>query len=430
MTELHVQGVPVSAIAERFSTPLYLYDADILAATYTTLRDRLHPAVDIYYSLKANPNVSICAELVRLGAGVEVSSDIELRTAQLAGSPRGNVIFLGPGKTDDELRACVHAGIRAIVVESANELRRLDRIVAEVGGMPVDVLLRVNPAFTTKGSGLSMGGKARQFGIDEEEMPSVLALAGTLTRLRPVGLHAYMGTRILDAGDLVHNTRGILRMAAELRNRAAVALDTVDVGGGLGVAYFANEKDPDIDELTAGVNGAVEEFRADHPDTRLIMEVGRYLVAVAGRYVVRVLDAKTSRGETFLVADGGTNHHMAAVGIGGFVKRNFPIRSLSRFDEPATETYTVTGPLCTPNDVVGKKAPLPPVAVGDLLSVERSGAYGPTASPVHFLSHGYPAEVMVRAGTAHLVRHRDTAEDLLGKQILLQDASDDRRTDQ
>ncbi|MFD7659356.1 phosphopantetheine-binding protein [Actinosynnema sp. NPDC059797] len=427
MTELHVQGLPVSAIAEEFGTPLYLYDAEVLASTYRNLRERLHPALDVYFSLKANPNVSVCAELVRLGAGAEVSSGIELGTAALAGARPEHTIFLGPGKSDEELRACVRAGLRAIVVESANELRRLDAVVAGLGAGPVDVLLRVNPSFSTKGSGLSMGGKPRQFGIDQEDVPAAVALAGTLPGLRVTGLHAYMGTRFLDAADVVHNTRGILRMAAELHAGCGVELGTVDIGGGLGVAYFDNEADLDLDALAAGVNEAVDEFRAGHPTTRLIMELGRYLVAFAGRYVVRVLDVKQSRGETFVIADGGTNHHMAAVGIGSFVKRNFPIRSLTRFDEPATEPCTVTGPLCTPNDVVGKKVPLAPVAVGDLLGVERSGAYGPTASPVQFLSHGYPAEVVVREGAAHLVRRRDTADDLLGKQILLPAPSRNRK---
>lgn len=419
MTELHLQGIPVAEIAERFGTPLYLYDADVLAATYTALRGRLHPALDIYFSLKANPNVSVCAELTRLGAGAEVSSGIELATARQAGARPADTIFLGPGKTDDELVECVHSGVRAVVVESATELRRLDAIAGRIGHAPVDVLLRVNPAFVAKGAGLSMGGKPRQFGIDQEAVPAALAQAGALAHVRVCGLHAYMGTRILESADVVHNTQGILAMAAGLHRSHGMALDCVDIGGGLGVAYFAGERDLDLDALVAGVNAAVDEFLACRPGTRLILELGRYLVARAGRYVVRVLDVKASRGDTFVVADGGTNHHMAAVGIGSFVKRNFPIRSLTRFDEPATERYTITGPLCTPNDVVGKQVPLPPVAVGDLLGVERSGAYGPTASPVQFLSHGYPAEVMVRAGTAHLVRRRDTVDDLLGRQVLL-----------
>nr|WP_232328371.1 diaminopimelate decarboxylase [Kibdelosporangium sp. MJ126-NF4] len=418
MTEFSVQGLPISAIAEEFGTPLYLYDADVLTDGYTTLRSLLHPALELYYSLKANPNVSVCAELVDLGAGAEVSSGIELRTAAVAGAKPEHTIFLGPGKSDEELRACVDAGIRAVVVESETELRRLDRLAA--GREPVDVLLRVNPSFTTQGSGLSMGGKPRQFGIDEEDVPGVVASADALPGVRVRGLHAYMGTRILKAADIVHNTRGILRMADELHRGCGVELETVDIGGGLGVAYFDNEQDLDIETMAAGVNEVIAEFTAVHGDTRLIMELGRYLVASAGTYVVRVRDVKRSRGENFVVADGGTNHHMAAVGIGSFVKRNFPIHSLSTVDDSESVSCTVTGPLCTPNDVLGKNVRLPRAAVGDLLGVRRSGAYGPTASPVQFLSHGYPAEVLVRDGVAHLVRRRDTAEDLLDRQLLIQ----------
>lgn len=431
MSEWCVQGAPISAIAEEFGTPLYVYDAEVLTGTYTHLRNTLHPALEVYFSLKANPNVSVCRELVRLGAGAEVSSAVELSTAARAGASPENTIFLGPGKSDAELLACVRAErvfegssgqarIRAVVVESGNELRRLDRIAREQAVGPVDVLLRVNPAFGGKGSGLAMGGKPRQFGIDEEEVPVAVTSAGELPGVRVRGLHAYMGTRILDPDDVVHNTRGILAMAERLHDDCGVELETVDIGGGLGVAYFDNEKDLDPGVLTSGVNAVVEEFASRHPDTRLIMESGRYLVALAGTYVVRVRDVKRSRGENFVVADGGTNHHMAAVGIGSFVKRNFPIRSLTRADEPARMSCTVTGPLCTPGDVVGKRVALPEVAVGDLLGVDRSGAYGPTASPVQFLSHGYPAEVLVRAGVAHLVRGRDTIDDLLGRQLLVE----------
>lgn len=135
--------------------------------------------------------------------------------------------------------------------------------------------------------------------------------------------------------------------------------------------------------------------------------------------MVRALYVKESLGERFVVADGGTNHHMAAVGVGSFVKRNFPIRSLTRYRDEPSDTYTVTGPLCTPNDVIGKKVALPPVEAGDLLGVERSGAYGPTASPGLFLSHGFPAEVLVHNGAAHLVRERDRREEILAKQHLV-----------
>ena len=247
-----------------------------------------------------------------------------------------------------------------------------------------------------------------------------------------LGIHVYMGTRILDAADIVHNTRGALAAAAELSAAIGIPLRCVDVGGGLGVAYFDNEKDLDLAATVDGVNAAVTEFRPDHPECRVIMEVGRYFAAWCGTYVARVRYVKQSRGQWFAVTDGGMNHHMAAIGVGSFVKRNFPIRSLSHPDDAATDLYTITGPLCTPEDVLGRDVALPPVAPGDLLGVERSGAYGSSASPGLFLSHGYPAEVLVLDGAAHLVRQRDTVDDLLAKQLLVTDLRKDRtmnRTD-
>lgn len=418
-SELEVQGVPISRIAEEFDTPLYVYDAEVLRSVYRSVRDRLHPAVDVFYSLKANPNVSLCGYLASLGAGAEISSLVELMTVRRAGIAPENVVFLGPGKTRGELEACVAAGVHAIVCESLDELPVLEAIAADAGRDEVSVLLRVNPDFHTKGSGLAMGGKPRQFGIDADLLRRSRGVLAGLRRVRVDGFHAYMGTRFLNADDLVHNTRQILALADELAGTLGVPLRTVDFGGGFGVAYFDNEKDLDLEATVTGINEAVGPFRAAHPGCRLINELGRYLVALCGTYVVRALYVKESMGEDFVVADGGTNHHMAAVGVGSFVKRNFPIRSLTRYRDEPTGKYTVTGPLCTPNDVIGKKVVLPPVEAGDLLGVERSGAYGLTASPGLFLSHGFPAEVLVHDGTPHLIRERDRKEELLAKQRLV-----------
>ncbi|MEU3626932.1 phosphopantetheine-binding protein [Amycolatopsis coloradensis] len=417
-SELRIQGVPIGAIADRYGTPFYVYDADILRETYRDLRDRLHPAVDIFLSLKANPNISVCGYLGVLGAGAEVSSLVELMTALQAGIAPRDIIFLGPGKSRAELAACVEAGIHAVVCESLEEVTLLDEVAAERKVGQVPALLRINPDFHTKGSGLAMGGKPRQFGIDQSLLLAAGATLAAAPRVAVKGLHAYMGTRFLGHDDIVHNTRQILATAAELARRLGIPLDTVDFGGGFGVAYFDNEKDLDLAALTTGINGVVEPFVAAHPEVRLINELGRYLTARAGTYVTRALYVKRSAGEEFVVADGGTNHHMAAVGIGSFVKRNFPIRSLTRYRDDAVRAYTVTGPLCTPNDVIGKRVPLPVVEPGDLLGVERSGAYGPSASPGLFLSHGYPAELLVHDGVAHLVRERDRPQDLLAKQRL------------
>jgi diaminopimelate decarboxylase len=406
-----------AALAAEFGTPLFVYDAAVLTSSLCALRSALHPDMEIFYSLKANPNISIVALLASHGARAEVSSLVELRTAVLAGVSPQDIIFLGPGKSHHELHACVAAGIYAVVVESFDELADLNRIAAGQG-VRQRALLRVNPAPWSDaiGGGLTMGGKPRQFGIDEDQ---VLA-AGPLVDRHPAvdlaGVHVYLGTRILDANAVVENTARNLDLAERVADATGIRLDAVDVGGGLGVAYFDGENDPDLAELAAGLAGVVDKFRARYPDTRLLFEAGRYLAALAGVYVVRVRYVKESLGQRFAVADGGTHHHMAAVGIGSYVHRNFPIRLLNRPAGKADESWHVTGPLCTPNDTIGKNVALPPLRPGDLLGVERSGAYGATASPGLFLSHGFPAEVLVHAGAPYLIRNRDEPADLLRMQ--------------
>lgn len=404
-------------LAERFGTPTYVYDGDWLAENLRNLRGALHPALEVFFSLKSNPNRAVYDVLRSAGARAEVSSLAELRTVLDAGTDPGDVVFLGPGKSEAEIEACVQAGLYAVVCESFAELAVLDETARRLG-VRQRVLLRVNPAYSVAGSRLTMGGKPRQFGIDEA---AVLASAASLGKYRHAvvaGIQVYMGTRILDPEVVCKNTAYVLDLAERTAEATGIALDAVDIGGGLGVAYFDGEQDLDLSVLVEGVNPLIEQFHRRHPDTRLLMESGRYLTAPSGTYLMRVRYIKESMGERFAVADGGTHHHMAAVGIGSFVKRNFPLELLSRPAPPGAPTaaWTIAGPLCTPNDTVAKAVRLPELAVGDLIGVRRSGAYGPSASPAYFLSHGYPAEVLVRAGTAYLVRRRDTVDDLLSRQ--------------
>ncbi|WP_433289820.1 type III PLP-dependent enzyme [Pseudonocardia sp. CA-142604] len=430
MTEFEVQGIHVSKLAAEYGTPLFVYDGDVLVGQYEGLRRRLHPKLEIFFSLKANPNVSVCALLHSMGARAEVSSAAELVTAIRAGVSPEDIVFVGPGKSADELASCLDEDILAIVCESPGELELIDQL-ARLRGKVARVALRINPAFGVKGSGLTMGGKPRQFGIDEAQLYELGNAAERFPGVRLMGVHVYMGTRILAEDVVIENTRRVLDLARRVSTLLDFSLELVDVGGGLGVAYFDGERDIDPSVLAAGLEPVIEEFAAASPRTRLAMELGRYLTALAGTYVVRVRYVKTSLGQHFAITDGGTHHHMAAVGIGSFVKRNFPMRLLDGAEAPS-ESWTVTGPLCTPNDTLAKGVALPPVRPGDLLGVLRSGAYGPTASPVLFLGHGAPAEVLVHCGRPYLIRDRDRTEDLLRPQYLHDFSAlrvPDRRTD-
>jgi diaminopimelate decarboxylase len=413
---MRIQGIDCRELAEQFGTPLYVYDADRLTEAITGLRSGL-PVLEVFCSLKANPNIGVFGVLRAGGARAEVCSLVELRTAIAAGAEPENIIFVGPGKSERELEACVAAGIYAIVCESLDELGRIDRIAGRHGTRQ-RVLLRVNPASSAPGARLAMGGKPRQFGIDEAEVLAARDIVSSVRHARVAGVHVYQGTRILDPLVIAENTRYALDLADRVADALGIPLEAVDIGGGLGVAYFDGESDLDLPAVVAALNPLLDTFVAAHPGTRMIMESGRYLTACAGVYLVSVRYLKQSMGERFAITDGGTHHHLAAVGIGSFVKRNFPIALANRDPDGETVPWHITGPLCTPNDTLGKNVPLPRLRVGDLLAVLRSGAYGPSASPGLFLSHGYPAEVLVLDGRAHLVRRRDAPEDLLRMQHL------------
>lgn len=417
-----------NTVVQQFGSPTFVYNAEFLRTNFLGLRNELSDIMEIFYSMKANPNIGLTRRLGVLGAGAEVCSLAELHAAILAGIKPSKIIFVGPAKSVEELSASIEVGIYAIVCESFSELADIEAIAGERpgGSQKVRVMLRINPQFTGEGSGLAMSGKPRQFGIDESQLRGSVNILKQLNHIDILGFHIYMGTRYLDAGSVIRNTDNILNLAKTLAQDLEIDLRAVDIGGGLGVPYFKKESAIDLDELVNSLNKMASQFRRDHPYARLIMELGRYLVAGSGVLITRVRDVKMSMGEQFAIADGGTNLHMAAVGIGSFVKRNFPVLNLTS-ESAKTEVYNVTGPLCTPNDTLAKRIELHKVARGDLLAVLMSGAYGPTASPTGFLSHGYPSEVVLESGSLTLLRQRDNVDDILRPQTSIDKKKDTTR---
>lgn len=411
-------NIDFEKVSDIFRTPLYLYNGEELEKNFNDLRNKIDPSLEFFFSLKSNPNISIYSFLKNLGARAEVSSLTELKTVLKCNTAPKNIIFLGPGKSLEEIEACINHDIYAIVCESFQELEFINKIACEKNKI-ANVAIRINPSFCIQGAKLTMGGKPRQFGIDEEALINLSEdYLRKFNHISFIGFQAYMGTRILDENIVIENTKNILRIVDVLSNKLGIALEMVDIGGGLGVPYFDNEKDIDITKLSNKLNPIIREFKAKHPNTRMIMELGRYLTAKSGIYITKVLYVKKSRSENFVVTDGGTNHHMAAVGIGSFVKRNFPMENLSNIYGEKSTLYNVSGPLCTPNDTIGKNVMMSQTKQGDLIGIYNSGAYGPTASPVFFLSHGYPAEVLYYKGQCYLIRERDTVESMLEKQHL------------
>ncbi len=413
-SHLRVGGIPVGDIAAHFGTPLFVYDAGVLDRKWALLRAALPPEFSISYSVKANPHRAILRHFLAKGAGLEVASAGELHQALAAGCPAEHLLFAGPGKTEAELQLALGRGIGEIHVESALEARRIGALTRRLG-VRARAAIRVNPAAEAQGGAMRMGGKAAPFGVDEESLDEVLDLLLGEPAIDFRGIHLFTGTQILDPTILAGQYRRGLDIARRVAARLRRPLHTVDFGGGLGIPYFAAERELDMDKLREELCALMAEVEGDPllAGTQFVVEPGRYLVGEAGIYLTRINDIKVSRGKTFYVVDGGMNHHLAASGnLGQVIKRNFPVAVVTRLGEVPTRPVDVVGPLCTPLDALARDATLPRAEVGDLVGVFQSGAYALTASPVGFLSHPVPAEVLVQGGREHVITRRRSAEEL------------------
>ena len=388
--ELAIAGKPVSHwIAEAGGTPLFVYDRAIIAARIARLRAALPADVRLHYAIKANPMPALVDWIAGQVDGLDVASAGELAIATASGATE--ISFAGPAKRDAELEAAIAAGV-TINLESEREF---ERALALANGRPLRVAVRVNPSFDLKASGMRMGGGAKPFGIDADRVPALLARIGEAGAAFQ-GFHVYAGSQNLSADSLIEAQAKTIELVAELAAHAPGPVLTANIGGGFGIPYFAKESALDVEAVGVALGEALARRPAILQATRFVIELGRYLVGEAGVYLTRVIDRKISHGEIFLLCDGGLHHQLGATGnLGSFVRRNYPIANTTRFAGPAVETASVCGPLCTPLDRLGEKVELPETLEGDVIAVFMAGAYGLTASPVHFLGHPEALEVFV-----------------------------------
>jgi diaminopimelate decarboxylase len=357
------------------------------------VRTHLPDALRLHYSVKANPMPALVQHMASLVDGLDVASAGELKTALDTGFDPTHISFAGPGKTDVELRQAIASGV-ALNVESPGEIARAARIGDELGIAP-RVVVRVNPDFELKGSGMRMGGGAKPFGIDAEQVPECLRQLETLG-IAIQGFHIFSGSQSLKAEAIAeghaHSFELALRLAAEARR----PIGGVYIGAAFGIPYFPGEQHLDLAPIGASLAPWMERLGRDLPGTRISLESGRYLVGEAGIYVASVIDRKVSRGQVFLVTDGGLHHHLAASGnFGQVIRKNYPAAIGNHMGSGLRETVSVVGPLCTPLDVLADRMELAQSEVGDLVVMFQSGAYGLSASPTAFLGHPAPAEVLV-----------------------------------
>ena len=392
--ELLVGGVTLSRLAVRAGgTPFFAYDRSLLDARVAELRRALPDSVELHYAIKSNPMPALVQHLAGQVDGLDVASAGELAIALNAGCAPDNVSFAGPGKSHDELRQAIAAGV-LVNVESLREVRELAELSATTG-WPARVAVRVNPDFELKSSGMRMGGGAKQFGVDAEAVPALLREISRLG-LAFEGFHIFAGSQNLRAEAIVEAQRLSFELALRLAEHAPVTPRILNLGGGFGIPYFPGDTRLDLDPVGENLARLVDEAAGRMPGARLALELGRYLVGEAGIYVCRVIDRKASRGQTFLICDGGLNHHLAASGnFGQVLRKNFPVAIGNRMNARTEEPVSVVGPLCTPLDLLADRMPLPEAVPGDFVVVFQSGAYGASASPQAFLGHPAPREILV-----------------------------------
>ncbi|MEF8714814.1 MAG: pyridoxal-dependent decarboxylase, exosortase A system-associated [Accumulibacter sp.] len=392
--ELVVGGLPLSRLAARVGqTPFYVYDRHLLTQRVGELRAALPATLKLHYAMKANPMPALVCHMAGLVDGIDVASAGELQVALDAGANPRDISFAGPGKRRSELQQAVAAGI-LINIESFREVAELAAI-GDATGYAARIAVRVNPDFELKSSGMKMGGGAKQFGVDAEQVPELLAEVGR-SGLAFEGFHLFAGSQNLRPEAIVEAQGKSYELALRLAQSAPSPIRFLNLGGGFGIPYFPGEQPLDLAPIGANLASIVERASHELPAAELVIELGRYLVGEAGIYVTRIVDRKVSRGHTFLVCDGGLHHHLSASGnFGQVIRKNYPVAIGNRMTPTELETVSVVGPLCTPLDLLADRMVLAAAQAGDLVVIFQSGAYGITASPQAFLGHPAGVELLV-----------------------------------
>lgn len=366
----------------------YIYDLKKFTQQIEKVRTALPDSITTLYAMKANPHPALVEQASRACHGIEVASGGELTTALAAGASR--IIFGGPAKTDEELRAAAQCATPLIVnIESTQELRRLN-LIAHDAGKIIDIALRVNRPTSSLSGSHQMTGRATPFGIEAAALPSAIALAQSQAKLRLCGLHLHAVSNNLDAESHAEFIADSIDYAHDMAREFGIAMDIINVGGGIGVDPTGTDRF-DLNHLATRLRGL--------DTTGVTIELGRYLAAACGWYACEVLDIKRNHGRNFAVVRGGT-HHFRLPAAWGY---SHPVEVLHtatwNYPWPRPElintTVDITGELCTPRDVLARDIKVSQLRVGDVLVLPGTGAYGWTISHHDFLSHPHPETVLL-----------------------------------
>ena len=397
-SELIVGNHPLNHIEKLVSgTPFYVYDRQLIINRVKQLTNTLPSEISLHYAIKANPLPSLVQLMTTQVSGFDVASKKEMLLAMQTGMPAEKISFAGPGKTAEDIEAAIIAGV-TLHVESAGEIARVE-LAANRLSLKANIALRINPKFELKSSGMKMSGGSKPFGIDEEQVVEILTNLD-LSQINLRGFHIFAGSQNLNAKAIISAQQQTFMLAEELvalvSEITKSKIDYLNIGGGFGVPYFANEASLDIEAIANSLQILLKKHKTLVTGLELILELGRYLVAEAGIYVSKVIDKKVSRGTNYLVCDGGLHHHLANSGnFGQVIRKNYPVVIGNKLKGDVQELVNIVGPLCTPLDILADKVMLPEATMGDYVVIFQSGAYGASASPKDFLSQPQVSELLL-----------------------------------
>jgi len=402
---LECDGLPLGALADEYGTPLYVYSAAALVCGYEAYAQAFAPIPHrICYALKANSCGALLRLLAARGAGADIVSGGELLAALRAGFPPERIVFSGVGKTDAEISLGLEQGIGEWNAESEAEIERLSR-AASAAGRSARLTLRVNPDIDPRSHPyISTGLHKTKFGVEIGQAVAILERARRLPGVRVTGVQCHIGSQVVDLGALEEAAQALAATSRDLMGRG-FDLETVDVGGGLGVDY-ERDAGPTPADLAARLLPAFAGL-----GLRLLLEPGRSIVARAGTLLARVLQVKDTARKRFVIVDAGMNDILRPALYEAF-HRIEPVRE--RGASPLT--VDVVGPVCETGDFLARDRSLPEVGPGELLAVRDAGAYGFSMSSNYNL-RPRAAELLIEEGRARLVRRRETFEDLVRTEL-------------
>jgi len=402
-SSLNLQKATIKKAIKLFGTPLFLYDVENIKYNWKQLNEIIPDNTSIYYSVKANPNVSIIKVFKELGAFFEVASEGELNAVLKNNIKHERIIFVGPGKTDEELKLNSKA---IFVVESKNEIDKLNNIAQS----NIDILLRINPKQSY--GVLSMGGNT-QFGMSFKDICFVMENKSNWKNINIIGIHCYLGTGILNFGQIINNSKIIITMIKDLELKYNYIFKKIDIGGGFGIPYFKG----DIIENMSIIKPQLQDLFNSLTDSKkrnFAIESGRFLIGRSGVFITKVLDVKKNDQTTFVIVDGGINN-LNYNNNYGFRSPPFTVLTKNRHKAK----YSICGNLCTPADRISHNTYAVIPFIGDYIVFYQAGAYGLTAATNMFLSHSIPPEVLYKNGELYLIRKKTNSTQIIEQQIIV-----------